>query len=128
MTASIPQVFESVSTLSLIAGQRVSSGTRFAVRNRYSGEAIAHVDQTSREHIQEAVAVARRHLKQVPDGYKRSRILRKAADIIQARKQQFVDIMMLEAGFTAVESSGEIDRGLIRWKSRPRRPSASAAR
>jgi len=112
MTASIPQVLESVSTLSLIAGQRVSSGTTFAVRNRYSGEAIAHVDQTSREHIQQAVAVARRHLKQVPDGYKRSRILRKAADIIQARKQQFVDIMMLEAGFTAVESSGEIDRGL----------------
>lgn len=112
MSASIPQVLASVSTLSLIAGQRVSSGASFAVRNRYSGETIANVDQTSREHIQQAVAVARRHLKQVPDGYKRSRILRKAAEIIQARKQHFMDIMMLEAGFTAAESSGEIARGL----------------
>jgi succinate-semialdehyde dehydrogenase/glutarate-semialdehyde dehydrogenase len=112
MSASIPEVLESVSTLSLIAGQRVDSGASFAVRNRYSGETIANVDQTSREHIQQAVAVARRHLKQVPDGYKRSRILRKAAEIIQARKQHFMDIMMLEAGFTAAESSGEIARGL----------------
>ena len=112
MSASIPEVLESVSTLSLIAGQRVDSGASFAVRDRYSGETIAHVDQTSRAHIQQAVAVARRHLKQVPDGYKRSRILRKAAEIIQARKQHFIDIMMLEAGFTATESSGEIDRGL----------------
>ena len=112
MSASTPEILESVSTLSLIAGQRVSSGASFAVCNRYSGETIANVDQTSREHIQQAVAVARRHLKKVPDGYKRSRILRKAAEIIQARKQHFIDIMMLEAGFTAAESSGEIARGL----------------
>jgi succinate-semialdehyde dehydrogenase/glutarate-semialdehyde dehydrogenase len=112
MSASITEVLESVSTLSLIAGQRVSSGARFDVRNRYSGETIARVDQTSREHVQQAVALARRHLKQVPDGYKRSRILRRAAEIIQARRQRFLDIMMLEAGFTAAESSGEIARGL----------------
>ncbi|MBV7429121.1 aldehyde dehydrogenase family protein [Acidovorax sp. sif1233] len=112
MSASLPQVLESVSTLSLIAGQRVGSGASFAVRDRYSGETIAQVDQTSREHIRQAVAVARRHVKQAPDGYKRSRILRKAAEIIQARRQRFIDIMVLEAGFTAAESSGEIDRGL----------------
>lgn len=112
MSASIPNVIASVSTMSLIAGQRLSSGASFAVRNRYSGETIANVDQTSLENIQQAIAVARRHLKQVPDGYTRSRILRKAADIIQTRKQCFINIMMLEAGFTTAEASGEIDRGL----------------
>ncbi len=112
MSERTNQILAAVSTQSLIAGQRVSSGASFAVRNRYSGDAIAQVDQTSREHIQNAVGVARAHLKKVPDGYKRSRILRRAAEIIQTRTQDFVEIMMLEAGFTTTEAAGEIARGL----------------
>ncbi|MFC4276232.1 aldehyde dehydrogenase family protein [Achromobacter aloeverae] len=112
MTPSASPVLQSVSMLSLIAGQRVSSGATFTVHDRYSGAEIARVDQTSQANIKEAVVKARQNLRKVPDGYERSRILRRAAEIIQSRKQEFVDVMALEAGFTAAESSNEIARGL----------------
>lgn len=112
MSNQILETLKSVSTMSLINGKRVESGTTFAVLDRFSHEVIAHVDRTSKEHIQQAVAGARRHLKNVPDGYERSRILRKAGDIIKAKKSQFVDIMTLEAGFTQTEAGNEIARGL----------------
>ncbi|OZI29846.1 aldehyde dehydrogenase [Bordetella genomosp. 10] len=112
MSAPSPEILKSVSTLSLIAGERVDSGAAFTVHDRYSGAPIARVDQTSQAHIRQAVATARRNLKKVPDGYERARILRKAVDIIQSRKQDFVDVMALEAGFTPAESGNEIARGL----------------
>ncbi|OWT76790.1 MULTISPECIES: aldehyde dehydrogenase family protein [unclassified Achromobacter] len=112
MSQNATEILKNVSTLSLIAGERVSSGATFTVNDRYSGTPIAQVDQTSHAHIQRAVTTARGNLKKVPDGYERARILRKAAEIIQSRKQQFIDIMALEAGFTAAETSNEIARGL----------------
>ncbi len=112
MSLSLPAPLETVSPLSLIAGRRVGSGTTFTVFDRYSGEPIAAIDQTCRAHIQEAVATARSHLHRVPDGYERSRLLRKAAQIIQARRQHFVEVMVREAGFTVAEAGAEIARGL----------------
>ncbi|OZI71992.1 aldehyde dehydrogenase family protein [Bordetella genomosp. 12] len=112
MTTVDLNVLKSVSLQSLIGGQRVGGATSFTVYDRYSGEAIAQVDQTSQALIKQAVVVARQNLDKIPDGYERSRILRKAADIIQSRKQVFIDIMALEAGFTAAESFNEIARGL----------------
>ncbi|MEJ6666305.1 MAG: aldehyde dehydrogenase family protein [Alcaligenes aquatilis] len=112
MSTDFPEALVNVSSLSLIAGVRVNSGASFTVYNRYTGEAIAQIDQTSQEHIRQAVIAARRNLKKVPDGYERSRILRKALELITARKQQFIDVMTLEAGFTVGEASNEIARGL----------------
>ena len=112
MFNSTSEILKSVSTLSLIAGQRVDSGSQFAVHDRYTNDVIAHVDRTSRANIQQAVIDARRHIKKVPDGYERSRILRRASEIINTRKQLFVDIMTIEAGFTGAEAVNEISRGL----------------
>lgn len=45
-----------------------------------------------------------------PNGYERGRILDKAAELLDRRKDDFVAAMQGEAGFTAADAAGEINR------------------
>ncbi len=96
----------------LIGGRRLAGEHHFAVYDRYSQLKVADVASVTREQVAQAVRTARNAFGQVPVPYERSRILRRVAELIDARRDAFIDLMVTEAGFTPADSTGEIERAL----------------
>ncbi|USG67431.1 aldehyde dehydrogenase family protein [Brevibacillus ruminantium] len=85
----------------------------FAVMNKYTGEEFARVSKASREDVNEAVTNALhtfRTKKLSP--VQRYDILKRAAEIIQERKEELALIMVAEVGKVIKDARAEIDRGI----------------
>lgn len=101
-------------TGSLINGQWLSADTTFDVEDKFTGSCVAQVVQTPREQVAAAVAgLARAAQKGSPAPHDRAQVLRRAADLLETRRQAFVDVMVAEAGFTLVDANNEVDRARI---------------
>src|SRR4051812_7197318 len=85
---------------------------RFEVRSPYDGDLIATVPQATLNDVDQAIvgavegAVAMRKL----PGYERFQILRRAADMMLARREELAKNISLEEGKTLAEANFEVTR------------------
>lgn len=99
-------------TGTLIAGRRLEGASTFPVQDRYSQTQVAAVSSSTREQVALAVRTVRDAFERAPAPYERARILRRVADMIDARRDAFIDLMVTEVGFTAPDAASEIERAI----------------
>ncbi|MFT4117671.1 aldehyde dehydrogenase family protein [Bradyrhizobium sp.] len=100
--------------LQLIDGEWLESESKFPVLDKFSGREFARVHSATREQVAHAVKVAKRAADAgCPAPYERARALYEASRLIHAHKEQFVDLMVAEAGFTIADAGGEVDRAKV---------------
>src|SRR5688500_2356939 len=81
------------------------------VFDKYSGAMIGEVAHAGREHVTQAVASAKRSFETVPlEPYDRYRILLRTAELIEARRQEFIPLIAAEAGFPVTDAANEVSR------------------
>ena len=100
------------STLTLIGGRRLAPEETFPVLDRYTQVKVADVAEATRDQVAAAVRTARAAFGLSPAPYDRARILSRVAELIETRRDAFVDLMVTEAGFTRVDALSEIERAL----------------
>ncbi|BCJ86275.1 aldehyde dehydrogenase family protein [Effusibacillus dendaii] len=102
---------------SFINGEMLVGGgrTSFEVHNPYNQELIGTIDFATLEDANQAVEVAHRvfhdTMKQLP-AHERSRILRKAADLIESDSERFAALLSQEAGKPIRDARGEVGRAV----------------
>jgi succinate-semialdehyde dehydrogenase/glutarate-semialdehyde dehydrogenase len=96
----------------LIGGQWVAGeGETIAVLDKYRLAPFATVDAASQAQAAKMIDCAHAAFKGgAPSGYDRGMILERAAELVEARLQDFVAAMQAEAGFTAADAGGEVRR------------------
>lgn len=102
---------------SLIDGNEVTGGGRIRheVRSPYNGELVGLVDFATKEDLEQAIQTAHRvfqqTMKKMP-AYQRSEILRKAADALEAQREDFAHLLSREAGKPIRDARGEVGRAV----------------
>ncbi|WP_082595456.1 aldehyde dehydrogenase family protein [Paenibacillus sp. Soil750] len=102
---------------SIIDGQELKGGSRQTkeVRNPYSGEVVGKIDYVEDGDLDRAIATAERvfheTMRHIP-AYQRSAILRKTADLLEARSEEFARTLVLEAGKPIRDARGEVGRAV----------------
>lgn len=102
---------------SFIDGQEIKSDDRSSieVRSPYDGHLLGAIFCATQEDAKEAIAVAHRvfekTMKKMP-AYRRSDILRKTADLLEARSEQFIELLALETGKPVREGKVEVYRAV----------------
>ena len=98
----------------LIGGRWRAGAATFGVLDKYTQEVIAEPYQASAADVSDAVGAAFSAFEKggfVP--VERARVLRKAADLVDARRRQLIDIMVAETGFTPSDSEGDLNRTIV---------------
>jgi acyl-CoA reductase-like NAD-dependent aldehyde dehydrogenase len=109
---------------SIIDGDELKGGERETkeVHNPYNGEVVGKIEYVREGDLDRAIATAERvfheTMRYIP-AYQRSAILRKAADLLEARTEEFARTLVLEAGKPIRDARGEVDRAVqvIRFAS-----------
>jgi len=101
---------------SFINGKERKDGRKeLAVVHPYTNESIGKIYCATSEDVNDAVQTAHRvfhdTMKRMP-AYKRSDILRKAADLLEGKAEEFAQLLTLEAGKPIRESRGEVTRAI----------------
>lgn len=96
----------------LIDGEWVTGqGKRVDVIDKYRLQAFASLMTANQAQVQQAVDSAHAEFRRgAPVAFERGAVLERAALLVEARLDDFVHIMQLEAGFTASDASGEVRR------------------
>jgi len=96
----------------LVDGQWIAGkGTVLTVIDKYRLEPGAYVTTADQEQVAHAIACAHAAFRRGPPAaYERGAVLERAATTIEARLEDFVRTMQMEAGFTASDASGEVRR------------------
>jgi succinate-semialdehyde dehydrogenase/glutarate-semialdehyde dehydrogenase len=101
-------------TGTLIGGEWLDSPRRFPVIDKYTGQQVAEVCEASREQVALAVRATREAVQGgAPAPHRRAQVLRRAAELIETRREHFVYAMVAEAGFTLADANGEVDRAMV---------------
>ncbi|HEX8491503.1 MAG TPA: aldehyde dehydrogenase family protein [Pyrinomonadaceae bacterium] len=98
----------------LIGGEWRATGQFQDVRSPFTGEMLARVSAASREAVEEAIAIAAgaaAELRALPR-YEIAEALRRIADGIQARREEFARTIAVESGKPLQASRGETDRAV----------------
>jgi len=97
-----------------IGGQWVEGGPRLEVRNKYSGEVIGTIPEARREEVEAAVEAAWRAAEVMAElpAHRRGEILRRAAELIRERREEFARTIAAEAGKALKFARIEVDRGI----------------
>ncbi len=98
----------------LVNGQWIAgTGPRVAVRDKYTLQPCATLTTADAAQVRLAVEVAQTAFRQgAPVAYERGVVLDRAAQLLEARSEEFVRAMQLEAGFTQSDAMGEVRRCL----------------
>ncbi len=102
---------------SLLAGEHKvnESTTKIEVKNPYNQELLALIYSSSIEDVENAIdnahEVYQQTMRSLP-AYERSKILRKAAILLEERSEEFARTISQEAGKPIVEARGEITRAV----------------
>ncbi|GAA4708018.1 aldehyde dehydrogenase family protein [Brevibacillus fulvus] len=102
---------------SFIDGQEVKSDDRatLEVRSPYDNRLVGKICCATKEDAEQAITVAQRvfheTMKKMP-AYRRSDILRKTADLLESRTEQFANLLVLETGKPIREARVEVDRAV----------------
>lgn len=96
----------------LVDGEWIAGrGDVLAVVDKFRLEPGAHVTTADKAQVTHAVACAHAAFRGgAPGPFERGAILERAAMLVQARLDEFVRIMQMEAGFTVSDASGEVRR------------------
>lgn len=85
------------------------------VRSPYNGQLVGQIECATKEDVHEAISAAHRvfheTMKNMP-AYRRSEILRKTADLLEQKADDFIGILALEAGKPVREGRAEVDRAI----------------
>lgn len=97
-----------------IGGRWVGGGEVVEVRNKYSGEVLGTVPEARREEVEAAVEAASRAAEVMAGlaAHRRGEILRRAAELIRERKEQFARTIAAEAGKALKFARAEVDRAI----------------
>jgi len=94
-----------------IGGGRVTQ----EVTSPYNGSVVGRVDYANENDLEDALASAERvfreQMRKMP-AYKRAEILRKAADLLEDRMEQFARVIVAEAGKPIRDARGEVTRAI----------------
>jgi acyl-CoA reductase-like NAD-dependent aldehyde dehydrogenase len=96
-------------------GKWVEAGDLVEVRNPYDQSVIAQVFQGRREHAEAAIAAAVKAFgttRRLP-AFERQRVLKRVAQSIAERKEEFARTIALEAGKPIKQARSEVDRGVF---------------
>ena len=100
-------------------GVRGSGGASLPVLNPATGETIGSVARAERSALDRALAAADRGFKtwRKVSAYERSKILRKAGDLLRARAEAIAPVMTREHGKPQAEAKGEVVSGadILDW-------------
>jgi len=98
----------------LINGRWENGGITFPVRDKYTYENLAEVYEATEDQTERAVATAQAEFsKGALTPLDRARVLRKAAELLSERREQFSDLIVADTGFTLTDASAEIERGIV---------------
>jgi len=94
-----------------IGGKWQTGEGTIEVTDKYTGEVIAHATRASRENVDAAVAAAKQSFERNPlEPSRRFEILRKTAELVERRKAEFVESIVLESGFPVSDATNEVSR------------------
>jgi len=96
----------------LLDGRWIEEGERVEVRSPFDGALVGEVFQASRRHAEAAIAMSVKAFgttRRLP-AFERQRVLRRVAENIIARKEQFARTMALEAGKPIKAARTEVER------------------
>lgn len=83
------------------------------MRDKYTGEAVADVHEASLEQVTAALeTVSRGQVAHSLTPYERFQILSGTARLVEARRQEFIDTVILDTGFTVSDARREVDRAV----------------
>lgn len=83
------------------------------VFDKFSGQLIGHADRASHEQVDAAVAAAHASFQSVKlDAQQRYAILRRACDLIEARRAELAATITAEAGFPIADAQNEVTRAI----------------
>ncbi len=96
----------------LVDGEWIEGdGPRVSVRDKYRLQPFATVTVADAAQVKHAVSCAHAAFRRgVPVAFERGAVLERAAVLMEARLDDFVRTMQLEAGFTASDAGGEVRR------------------
>src|SRR5438552_8476783 len=95
----------------LIDGSWTSGVDTIEVFDKFNGELIGIADRASRAQVDAAVAAARRSFETIRlDPQARYRMLMKAAELIESRRELLARTIVAEAGFPASDANNEVSR------------------
>ncbi len=98
----------------LVAGEWIEGNQKIPVQNPFDNSIVDTVPRASQEHIQRALEFAARGAKtmrQLP-GYERYLRLRRAADLLESRSEEFARTITLEEGKILAEARYEVSRAV----------------
>ncbi len=105
---------------SLIGGEWVSSssGKVFPVKSPIDGEAIAYAQSCSEDDMLKAIKIAKTSQRGIRDiaAIERIEIFREAAEMMEARFDDFVNTLMVEAGKPREDAIGEVRATIDRMR------------
>ncbi|HLB88376.1 MAG TPA: aldehyde dehydrogenase family protein [Terriglobales bacterium] len=99
----------------LVDGKWIEEGSPVEIRAPYDGSVIAHVFQGRREHAEAAIAAAVKAFgttRRLP-AFERQRVLRRVAQNISERKQDFARTLAQEAGKPIKAARTEVERSIF---------------
>ena len=99
-------------------GRWVETKTSEPVHNPWSGEKLAEVCMGSAEDVERAVASAHaafQKTRKIP-AYERARMLTAIGDLLAKRRQEFVDVIVAEAGKPVTFAEAEVDRARMTFQ------------
>lgn len=101
-----------------INGQWVETENTYDVTSPYTGEKVATVAKASVQDVEHAIEGAHKAFQtfKKTTAYERAEILYKVVDILRGRKQEFAEILALEAGKPISAGLVEIDRTIATYQ------------
>jgi succinate-semialdehyde dehydrogenase/glutarate-semialdehyde dehydrogenase len=97
----------------LIAGDWTSGAETFPVFDKFSGGLIGEADRASRGQVAAAVEAAQKSFEQTRlDPYERYRILFRTSELVEKYRDEFVRIIVSEAGFPVADATNEVSRAI----------------
>ncbi|MEK3936010.1 aldehyde dehydrogenase family protein [Sporosarcina sp. FSL W7-1349] len=106
---------DAMQVASLIEGEPIKKERWIDVVNPFNGEVVGKVSLASAEDAEQAIESAyqafHRTMKTMP-AYRRSDILRKTAELLEERTEEFAQILVLEAGKPIRDGRSEVGRAV----------------
>jgi len=85
----------------------------FSVFDKFSGDLVGTAERASKEQVDSAVAAARRSFDAAKlEPYDRYRILMRASELIEERRDVLVNTIVSEAGFPVTDARNEVSRSI----------------
>ncbi len=98
----------------LLDGHWISEGELHEIRAPYDGEVVGTVVYGTRKHTEAAIAAAVKAFettRRLP-AYERQRVLRSVADGLIARRIEFADVLVREAGKPLKQARAEVEHSI----------------